>query len=1033
MAFAYASNVITQTGTDTSLAGLSGLTGVTTYTPSDADNPITYELSGVQLQIQGTLSFNAATEKIRFINVLATQAQLYVNGGNLTVTAENTVNSVTNPFPGMLAIEFDQGALGFGGYNSISTPFYMSNGASSATLSGTYIIPVTGGGGAIMLGGGTLTLVDAVVVSDASTNNTQLRQGAGSLNLQRVVMYGIALQTSSGTIDTFDDVTIRDNNEGLVMNTNQAGNYKEFGGLNSINAGAALRINGSSNPQHAKLLNPSFGANFTWSTNQGGSVAHRVAAVKRVDVAPVDENSISITAKYYAIDNDSGNRGPDYTENSTGNVYNTSGDIIYTGETSSDTVEILISSCHGANIEDNRGINANGDIPFKWMSYLHGFTTATPSALGITNVASSPILITDSLITETTKATVDAYTEIETPYKFYDRAKADLYDNFAGEAASTVGRSGDIVQAGSKNIVVDASAVSIYDLSGSTITIKTSAYSGGFQTSGAISQLNGATISDLVLSGGATWNAVQSTWTGSAGAAETIDVANVGTYDATGFVFDASTTLNNSSGGAIDVVITSGQQTPTVTGGTVNFIAKGATVTFSNLTSSNVQIMDDSDVVQSRQVSQTGTYQYTAPNGSTGTWCAVVNRAGYEPISFMFDPIGNDASVDSALDQKLRSDGSAMYNSTTSPFLTVVPQADGSRMNLRIGDGSVSAQACFDESEDALQTQDGMSYLCNGGGQVAWDERATGTFLDLKTNVRLIRDLAGDVNATVVAIVSSTDGTVIDGTNGSVSFAQPSSDVNVVSVNGTATTGVDDFKADISSLSTSAEIAALNDLSTADIDARLAVYDAPTLAEMTAAFTEIKGAGWTTTDTLEAIRDAISSGGLTAADVWTYVTRGLTEEVTTDSASRIASQADVSGIPTNPVLSNDSRLDNLDAAISTRSTLTAQQVWEYVTRTVTSIGTLVSDIWNNPTRTVTGGTIDTNKDMVSEPDNVSIVKAANQAELARKHLTNRDRIDETANTLTRYDDDKTTPLVVFDLKDGAGSASSDPIFEKDPR
>ena len=94
-----------------------------------------------------------------------------------------------------------------------------------------------------------------------------------------------------------------------------------------------------------------------------------------------------------------------------------------------------------------------------------------------------------------------------------------------------------------------------------------------------------------------------------------------------------------------------------------------------------------------------------------------------------------------------------------------------------------------------------------------------------------------------------------------------------------------DWMADISALATSAEIGALNDLSTSDIDASLASYGGPTLAEMTAAFAEIKGAGWTVTDTLEAIRDA------TPAEIWAYATRGLTEEVTTDEASRNASKA----------------------------------------------------------------------------------------------------------------------------------------------
>ena len=67
------------------------------------------------------------------------------------------------------------------------------------------------------------------------------------------------------------------------------------------------------------------------------------------------------------------------------------------------------------------------------------------------------------------------------------------------------------------------------------------------------------------------------------------------------------------------------------------------------------------------------------------------------------------------------------------------------------------------------------------------------------------------------------------------------------------------------------------------------------------------------------------------------------------------------------------------------------------------------------------------------PDNASIAIALAQATLARKHLTNRDKIDTVANTLTRYDDDKTTPLVTFDLKDGDGVATSTDVFEKEPQ
>lgn len=67
------------------------------------------------------------------------------------------------------------------------------------------------------------------------------------------------------------------------------------------------------------------------------------------------------------------------------------------------------------------------------------------------------------------------------------------------------------------------------------------------------------------------------------------------------------------------------------------------------------------------------------------------------------------------------------------------------------------------------------------------------------------------------------------------------------------------------------------------------------------------------------------------------------------------------------------------------------------------------------------------------PDNAGIADTLTQATLARKHVANRDRIDTGANTLTRYDDDGTTPLLVFDLKDSGGAPNATSIFEKDPQ
>lgn len=52
-------------------------------------------------------------------------------------------------------------------------------------------------------------------------------------------------------------------------------------------------------------------------------------------------------------------------------------------------------------------------------------------------------------------------------------------------------------------------------------------------------------------------------------------------------------------------------------------------------------------------------------------------------------------------------------------------------------------------------------------------------------------------------------------------------------------------------------------------------------------------------------------------------------------------------------------LSNLDAAVSSRSSHSAADVWAAGTRTLTGFGTLIADIWANVSRTITGGTLTT--------------------------------------------------------------------------
>lgn len=133
------------------------------------------------------------------------------------------------------------------------------------------------------------------------------------------------------------------------------------------------------------------------------------------------------------------------------------------------------------------------DFTFKFCSYDHSLSKSTQTLKGIGELGVSWVLFDDQLITDT-KATADAYTEIDTPQKFYNRAKAYLVDNYAGETATIVAREGNSIDAGSYNVVVDADASSVFAISGNTLTIKATRFVGNIATTGTTTLSNGAVV-----------------------------------------------------------------------------------------------------------------------------------------------------------------------------------------------------------------------------------------------------------------------------------------------------------------------------------------------------------------------------------------------------------------------------------------------------------------------------------------------------------------------------------------------------------
>lgn len=200
----------------------------------------------------------------------------------------------------------------------------------------------------------------------------------------------------------------------------------------------------------------------------------------------------------------------------------------------------------------------------------------------------------------------------------------------------------------------------------------------------------------------------------------------------------------------------------------------------------------------------------------------------------------------------------------------------------------------------------------------------------------------------------------------------------------------DAFKADVSALSTATSISALNDISTNDIDLRLNAYDAPTKAELDSAVAPLS------------------------------IFNPASDTVTTDTASREASKANVSALST---AINIAALNNLSTA-DIDSRLSA-----YDSPTKAELDSAVSGL-STFDPTATSVTTDTASRLASQNDLALI--SADAAE-TRKRVSNRRKIDSIANTETVFDDDNTTPLYVSDLKDKGGNPSSDSPFEIVPQ
>ena len=140
------------------------------------------------------------------------------------------------------------------------------------------------------------------------------------------------------------------------------------------------------------------------------------------------------------------------------------------------------------------GTNATVRANHTFLSYRYGYglTSKTIAVQSNVDIKEVDFKLIDLSITESNKATVAAYTEIDTAVKFYDRAAAHLENNLGTFTALLVTRSGNEIDAGAYNVTIDATATSAFAVSGNTITIKATTFTGDITTTGTITLSNGA-------------------------------------------------------------------------------------------------------------------------------------------------------------------------------------------------------------------------------------------------------------------------------------------------------------------------------------------------------------------------------------------------------------------------------------------------------------------------------------------------------------------------------------------------------------
>lgn len=505
MAFSAPSGgVITQTGTDTSLAGLVGNAGVTVTALTHLD---IYDLGTNRLRIDGTLTINGVSDADREMLVLGVDGATQ----NVDIDIGSTGTLIVGSIDSQVGVDFNQEQFWPSIYEDAATDFGDGNGNISNDGGTTdAFINVEGGGRLEWYG---------CINSTGGMRFKGARDGVSGDEAQVVIRGGVLdarrmTERGSGEADNFiynysDELDIQSPNGDTVgftilsMTTtgaNEKGlaiiqlgqpislsgyrpvfSSQALGGSNSASIDLAYTVTdytgiiGSQGTDNIDLRSASIASNtslITFLNSVKGSV---------LNLATQDPGFAAIEARQAVrgtlVDAAGANRIDAVlgTENKNNVITQ---DNITAG--AFDLGNILLTEWDDSNppvATFNNPNNTNDDL---WSFYVYSYLGEDRNRIDVRlrGVGGTDVdfIATDDLnITESLRVTVDAYTDIRDLGRFYDRSKSFKVDNIGEPSLDTpvVRGAGNAIDIGALNLRIDGDTTVAYALAAGLITIGT--------------------------------------------------------------------------------------------------------------------------------------------------------------------------------------------------------------------------------------------------------------------------------------------------------------------------------------------------------------------------------------------------------------------------------------------------------------------------------------------------------------------------------------------------------------------------------